>query len=107
MDKTKFGQFTLIYGLPMEWQLSGSQLMKIRLSYSLGAGKKFECFGCNFCRYYKIQLLIMVLSSRAILPFRYNKNLNDVGSNSVSGLSLFYKRFYKFIWVFDSFDGWN
>lgn len=111
VDKTKFGQFTLIYGLPYGvTTYGGSQLSQDYQSYSLGAGKNLGVFGA-------ISVDITHASSTfdngikqqgQSYRFRYNKNLNDVGTNiALAGYRYSTNGFYSLSEVFDSFRRTN
>lgn len=107
VDKTKFGQFTLVYGLPYGvTAYGGSQLSEDYQSYSVGAGQNLGRFGA---------ISIDVTQSHAKLRndtkergqsyrFRYNKNLNDIGTNiALAGYRYSTEGFYSLSEVFDTF----
>lgn len=111
VDKTKFGQFTLIYGLPHGTTVfGGSQLSEDYQSYSIGAGKNLGILGA---------ISIDVTQSQAKLRndtkkrgqsyrFRYNKNLNDIGTNiALAGYRYSTEGFYSLSEVFDTFRDTN
>ncbi|MEX9949446.1 fimbria/pilus outer membrane usher protein [Providencia alcalifaciens] len=107
VDKTHFGQFTLIYGLPYGiTAYGGSQISEKYQSYSLGAGQNLGQLGA---------LSIDITHANAKLSddskeqgqsyrFRYNKNLNDIGTNiALAGYRYSTKGFYSLSEVFDTF----
>lgn len=111
VDKTKFGQFTVIYGLPYGvTAYGGSQLSDDYQSYSVGAGQNLGQFGA---------VSIDVTQSHAKLRsdikkrgqsyrFRYNKNLNDIGTNiALAGYRYSTEGFYSLSEVFDTFRDTN
>ncbi|MEY0489602.1 fimbria/pilus outer membrane usher protein [Proteus terrae] len=111
VDKTKFGQFTLIYGLPYGvTTYGGSQLSQDYQSYSLGAGKNLGVFGA-------ISVDITHANSTfndgtkqqgQSYRFRYNKNLNNIGTNiALAGYRYSTNGFYSLSEVFDSFRRTN
>ncbi|WP_193016393.1 fimbria/pilus outer membrane usher protein [Proteus sp. FME41] len=111
VDKTKFGQFTLIYGLPYGvTTYGGSQLSQDYQSYSMGAGKNLGVFGA-------VSVDITHASSTfndgvkqqgQSYRFRYNKNLNDIGTNiALAGYRYSTSGFYSLSEVFDSFRNTN
>lgn len=111
IDKTKFGQFTLIYGLPYGiTAYGGSQVSEHYQSYSIGAGQNLGRFGA---------LSIDVTHANSTLSndvkekgqsyrFRYNKNINDIGTNiALAGYRYSTKGFYSLAEVFDDYRNTN
>ncbi|MEX9787756.1 fimbria/pilus outer membrane usher protein [Providencia rettgeri] len=111
IDKTKFGQFTLIYGLPYGiTTYGGSQVSEHYQSYSIGAGKNLGRFGA---------LSIDITHANSTLSndatengqsyrFRYNKNINDIGTNiALAGYRYSTKGFYSLAEVFDGYRNTN
>ncbi|MFW0929380.1 fimbria/pilus outer membrane usher protein [Providencia sp. VP23HZSY-1] len=111
IDKTKFGQFTLIYGLPYGiTAYGGSQVSEHYQSYSIGAGQNLGRFGA---------LSIDVTHANSTLSndvkekgqsyrFRYNKNINDIGTNiALAGYRYSTKGFYSLAEVFDGYRDTN
>lgn len=111
IDKTKFGQFTLIYGLPYGiTAYGGSQVSEHYQSYSIGAGQNLGRFGA---------LSIDVTHANSTLSndvkekgqsyrFRYNKNINDIGTNiALAGYRYSTKGFYSLAEVFDGYRNTN
>lgn len=107
VDKTHFGQFTLIYGLPYGiTAYGGSQISEKYQSYSLGAGQNLGQFGA-------LSVDVTHASSTFVddtkeqgqsYRFRYNKNLNDIGTNiALAGYRYSTKGFYSLSEVFDTF----
>ncbi|SUC34137.1 Outer membrane usher protein fimD precursor [Providencia rustigianii] len=107
VDKTHFGQLTLIYGLPYGiTAYGGSQLSEHYQSYSIGTGQNLGRFGA---------LSVDITHADSTLSngqkesgqsyrFRYNKNLNDIGTNiALAGYRYSTKGFYSLAEVFDSF----
>ena len=107
VDKTHFGQFTLVYGLPYGvTAFGGSQLSEKYQSYSVGAGKNLGILGA---------VSIDITQSHAKMHddtkergqsyrFRYNKNLNDIGTNiALAGYRYSTEGFYSLSEVFDTF----
>ncbi|NBM27702.1 fimbria/pilus outer membrane usher protein [Proteus sp. G4417] len=107
VDKTKFGQFTLVYGLPYgTTAYGGSQLSQNYQSYSLGVGKNLGSFGA---------VSVDVTQAKSTFNdgrkqqgqsyrFRYNKNLNNIGTNiDLAGYRYSTSGFYSLSEVFDSF----
>ncbi|MEY0161132.1 fimbria/pilus outer membrane usher protein [Providencia rettgeri] len=107
VDKTKFGQFTLVYGLPYGITMfGGSQFSEKYQSYSIGAGQNLGRFGA---------LSIDITQSHAKMRddskergqsyrFRYNKNLNDIGTNiALAGYRYSTQGYYSLSEVFDTF----
>ncbi|MTB65509.1 fimbria/pilus outer membrane usher protein [Providencia sp. wls1943] len=107
VDKKPFAQFTLIYGLP--WGLTafgGSQVSDKYQAYSVGAGQNLGRFGA---------LSIDVTHANSTLNngtsesgqsyrFRYNKNLNDIGTNiALAGYRYSTQGFYSLAEVFDGY----
>lgn len=107
IDKTKFGQFTLIYGLPYGiTTYGGSQMSEHYQSYSLGIGKNLGKFGAISLDVTKANSTLsnhekyQGQSSR----FRYNKNLNDIGTNiALAGYRYSTKGFYSLSEVFNGY----
>ena len=106
VDKTHFGQFTLIYGLIHGITLfGGSQFSEKYQSYSLGAGKNMGAFGAISIdvTHANATLGNDAKDSGQSLRFRYNKNLNDIGTNiALAGYRYSTKGFYSLSEVFDS-----
>ncbi|EOE1545787.1 MULTISPECIES: fimbria/pilus outer membrane usher protein [Providencia] len=111
IDKTKFGQFTLIYGLPYGiTAYGGSQVSEHYQSYSIGTGQNLGRFGA---------LSIDVTHANSTLSndvtekgqsyrFRYNKNINDIGTNiALAGYRYSTKGFYSLAEVFDGYRNTN
>ncbi|MTC56389.1 MULTISPECIES: fimbria/pilus outer membrane usher protein [Providencia] len=107
VDKTHFGQFTLIYGLPYGiTAFGGSQISENYQSYSIGAGQNLGQFGA-------LSIDVTHASSKFTddtkeqgqsYRFRYNKNLNDIGTNiALAGYRYSTKGFYSLSEVFDTF----
>lgn len=107
VDKTKFGQFTLIYGLPYGiTAYGGSQMSEHYQSYSLGAGQNLGQLGA---------VSVDITQANSTLSnddkyqgqsyrFRYNKNLNDIGTNiALAGYRYSTKGFYSLSEVFDGY----
>lgn len=107
VDKTKFVQFTLIYGLPYGMTAyGGSQISENYQSYSIGAGQNLGQLGA-------ISVDVTQASSTMnddqkhhgqSYRFRYNKNLNDIGTNiALAGYRYSTKGFYSLSEVFDGY----
>ncbi|EST58002.1 fimbrial outer membrane usher protein [Proteus hauseri ZMd44] len=107
IEKQKFGQFTLIYGLPYGTTVyGGSQLSHNYQSYSIGAGKNLGALGA---------ISIDVIQSNSTLNngdtshgqsyrFRYNKNLNTIGTNiALAGYRYSTDGYYSLAEVFDEY----
>ncbi|MBP6121593.1 fimbria/pilus outer membrane usher protein [Providencia sp.] len=107
VDKTNFGQFTLIYGLPYGvTAYGGSQLSEHYQSYSIGAGQNLGRFGALSVdiTHANSKLRDDLKESGQSYRFRYNKNLNDIGTNiALAGYRYSTKGFYSLSEVFDSF----
>ncbi|EKT57151.1 fimbria/pilus outer membrane usher protein [Providencia burhodogranariea] len=111
VDKTKFGQFTLIYGLPYGLTAyGGSQFSENYQSYSIGAGQNLGQIGA---------ISVDITQANSTLSdnkkyhgqsyrFRYNKNLNDIGTNiALAGYRYSTNDFYSLSEVFDSYRDTN
>lgn len=112
IEKQKFGQFTLIYGLPYgATAYGGSQLSDNYQSYSIGVGKNLGALGA---------ISIDVTQANSTLNngntsrgqsyrFRYNKNLNTFGTNiALAGYRYSTNGYYSLAEVFDEYrDGAN
>ena len=107
VDKTNFVQLTLIYGLPYGiTAYGGSQISENYQSYSIGSGQNLGRFGA-------ISIDITQANSKLqddqkesgqSYRFRYNKNLNDIGTNiALAGYRYSTKGFYSLSEVFDGF----
>lgn len=107
IEKQKFGQFTLIYGLPYGTTVyGGSQLSNNYQSYSIGAGKNLGALGA---------ISIDVIQANSTLNngntshgqsyrFRYNKNLNTLGTNiALAGYRYSTDGYYSLAEVFDEY----
>lgn len=107
VDKTHFGQFTAIYGLPYGiTAYGGSQFSEKYQSYSIGAGQNLGQLGA---------VSIDVTHANAKFSddskeqgqsyrFRYNKNINDIGTNiALAGYRYSTKGYYSLSEVFDTF----
>ncbi|UBX50598.1 fimbrial biogenesis outer membrane usher protein [Providencia alcalifaciens] len=107
VDKKTFAQFALTYGLP--WGITlfgGSQVSDKYQAYSIGSGQNLGRFGA---------LSIDVTHASSTLSngekesgqsyrFRYNKNLNDIGTNiALAGYRYSTKGFYSLAEVFDGY----
>lgn len=111
VDKTKFGQFTLIYGLPHGvTAYGGSQLSEDYQSYSVGAGQNLGRFGAvsiDVTQSYA-KLRSDIKERGQSYRFRYNKNLNDIGTNiALAGYRYSTEGFYSLSEVFDTFRDTN
>ena len=111
VDKKPFGQLTLTYGLPYGITLyGGSQISNKYQAYSIGSGQNLGRFGA---------LSIDITQASSTLShgekangqsyrFRYNKNLNDIGTNiALAGYRYSTKGFYSLAEVFDSYRDTN
>lgn len=107
IEKKKFGQLTLIYGLPYGiTAYGGSQISDKYQSYSIGAGKNLGILGA---------ISVDIIEANSTLNngktkrgqsyrFRYNKNLNHLGTNiALAGYRYSTKDFYSLAEVFDGF----
>nr|WP_314265923.1 fimbria/pilus outer membrane usher protein [uncultured Moellerella sp.] len=107
VDKKHFGQLTLMYGFPHGiTAYGGSQLSDKYQAYSVGAGQNLGRFGA---------LSIDITQTQASLSddskqrgqsyrFRYNKNLNDIGTNiALAGYRYSTKGFYSLSEVFNEY----
>ncbi len=107
VDKTNFGQFTLIYGLPYGiTAYGGSQLSENYQSYSIGSGQNLGRFGALSIdiTHANSKLRDGLKESGQSYRFRYNKNLNDIGTNiALAGYRYSTKGFYSLSEVFDGF----
>ncbi len=107
VDKTNFGQFTLIYGLPYGiTAYGGSQLSENYQSYSIGSGQNLGRFGAISVdiTHANSKLRDDLKESGQSYRFRYNKNLNDIGTNiALAGYRYSTKGFYSLSEVFDGF----
>nr|WP_314267067.1 fimbria/pilus outer membrane usher protein [uncultured Moellerella sp.] len=111
VDKTNFGQFTLVYGLPYSiTSFGGSQLSDKYQSYAFGFGKNFGQLGA---------VSLDVIHSHSELDnkttdngqsyrFRYNKNMTDIGTNiALAGYRYSTKGFYTLPEVFNNYRDTN
>ncbi|HHR6130548.1 TPA: fimbria/pilus outer membrane usher protein [Providencia alcalifaciens] len=107
VDKKTFAQLALTYGLPWGMTLfGGSQVSDKYQAYSIGSGQNLGRFGA---------LSIDVTHASSTLSngdkesgqsyrFRYNKNLNDIGTNiALAGYRYSTKGFYSLAEVFDGY----
>ena len=111
VDKTKFGQFTVVYGLPHGvTAYGGSQLSEDYQSYSVGAGQNLGQFGAvsiDVTQSYA-KLRSDIKERGQSYRFRYNKNLNDIGTNiALAGYRYSTEGFYSLSEVFDTFRDTN
>ncbi|MEQ4987937.1 fimbria/pilus outer membrane usher protein [Proteus sp. fly-1089] len=107
IEKKKFGQATLIYGLPYgATAYGGSQISNKYQSYSLGLGQNLGALGA---------ISIDVTQANSTLNngstergqsyrFRYNKNLNTLGTNiALAGYRYSTGGYYSLSEVFDEY----
>ncbi|MGJ3354851.1 fimbria/pilus outer membrane usher protein [Providencia sp. Je.9.19] len=107
VDRTHFAQFTLIYGLPYGiTAYGGSQVSEDYQSYSIGTGQNLGRFGAISIdiTHADSKLREDQKESGQSYRFRYNKNLNDIGTNiALAGYRYSTKGFYSLSEVFDGF----
>ncbi|ATM99657.1 fimbrial assembly protein [Proteus vulgaris] len=107
VDKTKFGQFTLIYGLPYGvTTYGGSQFSNHYQAYSIGVGQNLGALGA-------ISIDVTQANSKLnngdtsrgqSYRFRYNKNLNTIGTNiALAGYRYSTDGYYSLAEVFDEY----
>ena len=107
IEKQKFGQLTLIYGLPYgATAYSGSQLSNNYQAYSIGIGQNLGALGA-------ISIDVTQANSKLnngdtsrgqSYRFRYNKNLNTIGTNiALAGYRYSTDGYYSLAEVFDEY----
>ena len=107
IEKQKFGQLTLIYGLPYgATAYGGSQLSNNYQAYSIGVGQNLGALGA-------ISIDVTQANSKLnngdtsrgqSYRFRYNKNLNTIGTNiALAGYRYSTDGYYSLAEVFDEY----
>ncbi|WP_337227999.1 fimbria/pilus outer membrane usher protein [Proteus faecis] len=107
IEKQKFGQLTLIYGLPYgATAYGGSQLSNNYQAYSIGIGQNLGALGA-------ISIDVTQANSKLnngdtsrgqSYRFRYNKNLNTIGTNiALAGYRYSTDGYYSLAEVFDEY----
>lgn len=107
IEKQKFGQFTLIYGLPYAATIyGGSQLSNNYQSYSIGMGQNLGALGALSLDITQAHSTLNEgnISRGQSYRFRYNKNLNTLGTNiSLAGYRYSTRGYYSLTEVFDEY----
>lgn len=107
IEKQKFGQLTLIYGLPYgATAYGGSQFSNHYQAYSIGVGQNLGALGA-------ISIDVTQANSKLnngdtsrgqSYRFRYNKNLNTIGTNiALAGYRYSTDGYYSLAEVFDEY----
>ncbi|EML7933726.1 fimbria/pilus outer membrane usher protein [Providencia rettgeri] len=107
IEKKVFSQFTVVYGLFKGLTVyGGSQLSNKYQSYSIGAGQNMGDFGALSIDITQAQSTLSDSTKKEgqSYRFRYNKNLNDIGTNiALAGYRYSTKGFYSLAEAFDTY----
>ena len=109
VDKTQFGQITLIYGLPYGITgYGGSQISRYYQSYSMGYGQNLGHVGAVSVDITQADSTLNNGDKHRGQSYRirYNKNLNDIGTNiTLAGYRYSTEGFYLLPEVFNDYQG--
>lgn len=107
IEKKIFSQFTVVYGLVKGLTVyGGSQLSDKYQSYSMGGGQNLGDFGAISIDITQAHSTLSdnTKNTGQSFRFRYNKNLNNIGTNiALAGYRYSTKGFYSLAEVLDSF----
>ncbi|WP_272582546.1 fimbria/pilus outer membrane usher protein [Providencia sp. PROV257] len=107
VEKKIFSQFTVVYGLFRGLTVyGGSQLSNKYQSYSIGGGQNLGDFGAISIDVTQANSTLgdSVKNTGQSYRFRYNKNLNNIGTNiALAGYRYSTKGFYSLAEALDSF----